>query len=495
MILSIFFIAIGVESFPTDTVSFRRPPYTETARIRSLRPIHRSASTSLHDARRGTELSRYKTRAAILQYTLQKKQKEYKLQDSKLQILQSVIKKLQSSNKNLLEKIKELQQERDGMHVRPQSDEIWPPDLEFQVIKEEFRSKEVEWENALNMARVKYQKIKSRYLKLAEESMAKDADIAFYQDRSKVDESEISFLTKEVEQRDELIAEIEKEKEELQEMLEKQKVEMSNVIELDKEKSSSGDDIEHDHEKLKALQIQVDALTAQNAEAKAQLLELGSKWKSRREEMELLILKEQDKILALQEQLHDSEIKEQSLKEQYEKLSEEFKSFQNSTQLASTEKENLAKQMSKESLEIATAAVRQAEEKERSLKKKLKRAIAQLEDSKTENGDLSNRVSDLESQLEQVQELKQKENEASGLVKKLKMQIKEIENSESAEWEKRLSIQEADYNERIEELQLQIQELKDSVEKDETREIVVLPVQETSRLRRFANRIKSVVKK
>ena len=69
----------------------------------------KNTATSLYETRRGTELSRYKTRAAILQYTLQTKQKEYKLQDSKLQILESVIKKLQSSNKNLLDKIKELQ--------------------------------------------------------------------------------------------------------------------------------------------------------------------------------------------------------------------------------------------------------------------------------------------------------------------------------------------------------------------------------------------------
>lgn len=518
-LLYLLLAGVSVEAFSIERRPFYQASYpsshtgitsTGTCTIGAIRAFSRNpratdTTTSLHQTRRGTELSRYKTRAAILQYTLKTKEKEYKLQDSKLQILQSVIQKLQSSNKNLLDKIKELQQERDGIHFQPQSDEIWPPDMEAQLIKEEFYSKEVEWENTLNMAQVKFQKMRSSCQSLVEEATARDADIVFYQERAKVDESEMVLLRKEVEEREELVASLEEEKDDLQNMLEKQRDEINSVENKGHEERSDNDDIEmQEDERLEKLQNQVEELTEQNAKAKEQLLELGTKWKSRREEMEKLIEKEQDKILVLQEKFSNAESEKKSLQEKYKQSAKEFESLQNSTNLASIEKENLAKQMSKESLEIATAAVLQSEERERELEKKLNGAQTQLQESKIENTGLSDKVSELETQLGQIREMKEKQ-QTNALVKKLQV---ETEDSEHLKWEKRLSDQENEYEGRIQELKSRIEELaKDGdgevdgqlVEHagagDNTREIVVVSVPRQRRLSRLVNRIKSVLKK
>ena len=553
-LLYLLLAGVSVEAFSIERRPFYQASYpsshtgitsTGTCTIGAIRAFSRNpratdTTTSLHQTRRGTELSRYKTRAAILQYTLKTKEKEYKLQDSKLQILQSVIQKLQSSNKNLLDKIKELQQERDGIHFQPQSDEIWPPDMEAQLIKEEFYSKEVEWENTLNMAQVKFQKMRSSCQSLVEEATARDADIVFYQERAKVDESEMVLLRKEVEEREELVASLEEEKDDLQNMLgkqrdeinivenkghereklvasleeekddlqnmlEKQRDEINSVENKGHEERSDNDDIEmQEDERLEKLQNQVEELTEQNAKAKEQLLELGTKRKSRREEMEKLIEKEQDKILVLQEKFSNAESEKKSLQEKYKQSAKEFESLQNSTNLASIEKENLAKQMSKESLEIATAAVLQSEERERELEKKLNGAQTQLQESKIENTGLSDKVSELETQLGQIREMKEKQ-QTNALVKKLQV---ETEDSEHLKWEKRLSDQENEYEGRIQELKSRIEELaKDGdgevdgqlVEHagagDNTREIVVVSVPRQRRLSRLVNRIKSVLKK
>ena len=499
----------GVGAFSYQSACFNKGSsshYTHNGavRIEAFGP-KKGSSTSLQETRRGTELSRYKTRSAILQYTLKTKQKEYKLQDSKLQILQSVIQKLQSSNKNLLDKIKELQQERDGIHYQPQSDEIWPPEMEVEVIKKEFQSKEAEWENALNMAQVKYQKLRKRCQELAEEVSLKDADIAFYQERAEVDESEMVLLRKEVGEREEYVTSLEEERDELQKMLQEKDDMNTTEVSKTQNESNTDDTQEAVDGKLTQLQNQIDVLTEQNIKAKEQLLELGAKWKNRREEMEMLIMKEQDKIIALQEKLFIAESEIHLQQEKNEQLSKEFDALQNSTSLVSIEKEILAKQMSKESLEIATAAVRQAEEREKELKKKLKRSQTQLEKARDESDCFEDKISKLEAQINEIQKTAEKLEKTEELVEKLETQIEVVENTERLKWEKRLSDQENEYERRVQELESQIEDMacNNSVKqivdltvvKNDAREISILPISRPKRLRRLANRIKSLVKK
>lgn len=221
--------------------------------------------------------------------------------------------------------------------------------------------------------------------------------------------------------------------------------------------------------------------------------------------MEILIVKEQDKIIDLQEKFFSAESEIHLQQEKNEQLSKEFDALQNSTSLVSIEKEILAKQMSKESLEIATASVRQAEEREKELKKKLKRSQTQLEKARDESDCFEDKISKLEAQINEIKKTAEKLEKTEQLVEKLETQIKVVENSERLKWEKRLSDQENEYERRVQDLESQIEDMACNnsekqivdltVVKNDAREISISPISRPKRLRRLANRIKSFVKK
>lgn len=468
-----------------------------------------STSSSLHETRRGTELSRYKTRSAILQHTLQTRQKEYQLQDNKLQILQDVIQKLQSSNRNLLQKIQELQKERDGIHLQPQSDEIWPPEMGVNVIKEEFRSKEIEWENTLNMAQVKYQKLRAKYLSLVKDAQDRDADIQFYQERAEVDESEMVLLRNDIMEREELMSTLNKEKEDLLDVIEKQNEPTNRTDELlvqsrgNETEIKVNGDIQEDstvdndngekndtenNNRLLTLQKKVDDLTKQNAIAEDEIREIGIQWEARVENMQKLVEKEQDKIISLQDQLTTVEIERSVQDENYRQLLQEHQSLKNSTILESAQKDI----ENKESLEIATAAVEQAKGKEKELKEKLGSVEKELLLSAKEKNNI-------ESKILALEKVRDNEAKSQALILKLQEQIREIENSERLKWERKLEDQENDHKQRIEELELQIKSMTEinreaSDQIDESLQLVEVPIPRQKRLKRLASRIKSVLK-
>ena len=494
-------------------------------------------STILKANRRGTELSRYKTRTAILTNELQNKQKESQMNKQKLIILENVIRKLQSSNKNLLEKIQELQQEKDGIHLQPESNEIWPPEMEVTLIKEEFQSKEREWENALNMAQVKYQKMKDQFRDLLQDLEDKDSDIKFYQERSKVDDSEINMLREQIETLTKSFdeeRELLKEKQNNDDIIEMKSDETQEEQKTTNEEDESDNDSESEKDaQLIQLQTEVEALKKENMMAKEQLEDLSEQWKCRREALQDLIAKGQKDMEALREELVTAK---SEYEEKCKTMKLEFE--QNYTQFTSMEKEKLAKELSKESVEIATASVRQAEEREKDLLSKLDLSEKQLHSSTEENADLKDKLSLFKTKIENIDRLQQKDAESVAEVEKLKQEVEaakgdlntakkrfesvlakekkhleeEISNlqkqhvdaidTQRLQWEKKISGQQKEHEERLKELQCKIEKMNhtertlDAVVNGDKSEIqVVVPVPKERRLGRLVKRVKNVWKK
>ena len=423
---TLLFIALLAESFSfspvlicqqgSDATHAQFLP-TNTNKLNQWKPPP-TISTRVYSQRRGSELSRYKTRSAILQNTLQIKKSETKLLNQKLEILQSVIKKLQSSNKNLLEKMKHLQQEKEGIHIKDDS-EIWPPDMQAQLVKEEFHSKESEWEKALGMAQVKYTKVKEQCSALAEEVEDRESDIRFYKERAQVDESEMIVLREEISNKDKLFDELGEEVNEL-----KAKLEETGILRENEDLITNNED----GEDLSLLESQIETLEKQNLLAKHQMQDLGTKWKERREELQQVIQEKTARVQALEDDLLKIQTKKVEIEVEWNKTLHDLEHLQNSTESASVEKEELAQQLSKESLEIATAAVRQAEEREKEIQKESDESLKQLEDSKAENVALKKAITGLEEDVRRVKEskaieLERKEQEMKKQIETLKIDL------------------------------------------------------------------------
>ena len=423
---TLLLIALLAESFSFSPLLICRPRpdathaqflTTNTNKLNQWKPPP-IISTRVYAEGGGSELSRYKTRSAILQNTLQTKQSETKLLNQKLEILQSVIKKLQSSNTNLLEKMIHLQQEKEDIHIKDDS-EIRPPDMQAQLIKEEFHSKESEWEKALSMAQVKYTKVKEQCSALADKVEEREIDIRFYKERAQVDESEMIVLREEISNKDKLIDELGVEVNEL-----KAKLEETSIL---RENEDSIANNEYG-EKLSLLEVQIETLEKQNSLAKQQMQDMGTKWKQRREELQQVIEEKTSRVQALEDDLSKMQTAKVEIEVEWNKTLHGLEQLQNSTESASVEKEELAQQLSKESLEIATAAVRQAEEREKEIQIASDESLRQLDDSRAENVALKKTITGLEEDMRRVKEskaieLERKEQEMEKQIKTLKIDL------------------------------------------------------------------------
>ena len=259
-----------------------------------------SSCTSLFVQSGGTDFSKYKIRAAILQHTLERKQSESILLKQKLKILQDVIQKLQKSNKNLLEKLEHQCQEKEGIHVKNSDVEIWPPDMQIQLIKEDFEAKEAQWKNALRIGHTKYVKTKQENKNLTKIIEEKERDLTFYAERSKVDESEINLLKKQMEEKDNLIHELQTQVETLMKRYDA-------IIASQKEYENKCEALElsmlDQCEKLSAANNKIELQAKQLSRSKSRLTDLGDKWNARREDMQEIIERKSHELEKLHEQL------------------------------------------------------------------------------------------------------------------------------------------------------------------------------------------------
>mmetsp|Transcript_29376 Transcript_29376/g.44830 ORF Transcript_29376/g.44830 Transcript_29376/m.44830 type:complete len:601 (+) Transcript_29376:100-1902(+) len=474
-------------------------------------------------------LKKYKIRSTILQHALQTKQKEASLLRDKLTILQDVIQKLQSSNKNLLARVQELKSEKNSIFANnitaeageAKEKELWPPEMEVKLMKEEFNSKEIEYENALTVAQSKYSDVKERCNDLLADIEERDADIRFYQERSMVDESEMNYLREE----------IEKFQAEINEAATAKASEMADQIEKD---GDNGKMTAEEDWQLKELKALIVALEEQNKIARDQFKELNEQWKGRREEMQEIIASTQNKVLSLETDLEQSQLERSQVQTMLEQTQLELEESRDIIQTLkkdavspptatgldklTAEEQAKAKQFSKESLEIATASVRQAEERALELKKKYNKLEKNYEDSIFQNDMLVEKVLELELQLDQYEkaganeDVLKREQELlkriDGLEKELEVAQARFEQVPAGEditddkesgavvdamWKEKISVQKKEYEELI-------QDLKDEVGrlvKAKTAASLSIPPSEAksrqSRLRRVINRVRSLL--
>ena len=76
--------------------------------------------------------------------------------------------------------------------------EIWPPDMQAQLNKDEYEMKEKQWKKAFRMAQLKYAALKEESREWEKEVHEREADVLFYKDRALVDESEILLLREQI---------------------------------------------------------------------------------------------------------------------------------------------------------------------------------------------------------------------------------------------------------------------------------------------------------
>eukprot|EP00979_Chaetoceros_neogracilis_P004204 scaffold744_cov170-Chaetoceros_neogracile.AAC.4 len=422
-------------------------------------------SQSSSSSASSSSFNRYKTRSAILQHTLTQKKNETKLLRQKLEILQSVIQKLQSSNKNLLDKIQYLhQQAQEGgddtvgddndtvdstVGTDKNNTEIWPPDMQAQLNKDEYEMKERQWKKAFRMAQLKYAALKEESREWEKEVHEREADVLFYKDRALVDESEILLLREQI--GDLQCRSIDGVGDSDGDGVDKDSIDGNSIdgnsidndgdggevnsIDGDNIDDNSVDDnsiddnsidndgdggdsidgnsidneinvqdeekankIQNETEKanqLLLLENQIDSLQQLNALAQQQSQQQTIQGNEQREELQREIKLKNDRIQALQKELVEIQEQQGILVEQRNGAVGEMEMLRNSTEAASLVQLEMelrdvaiaaaaaAADANRESLEIATAAVQQAEARSEGLQMELNRTLRELKDSRT----------------------------------------------------------------------------------------------------------------
>lgn len=367
-------------SFVTPVQRYHRQRYGHTDEFLNSQRIVSRLQLSRLSKNAEMDLKKYKTRSEILQQTLLIKKKESESLSQKLEILQDVVKKLQASNKKLIE---QLEQEKNSSKIVESS-------------SEEMSKTKKDYEKALRIAHSKMLQSKQENDILISDIAKLEEKVKDYEEKSTANANDIASLKKEMESKESLILELNEKIKELEHALDEQVQNMSDTL----AKQDAADlDQNLSLKELETLSEQVESLTAQNVQLKNQLEDLGDKWKIHREQLESEICKMADLDNNLQTKVEKLEQEKSSVEKQLENTSSELKSLQSTSEAEIMEKEELAKQLSKESLEIATAAVRQAEEREMKLKKKLKRSQKTVDDISIENEELKESIEKLTEDL------------------------------------------------------------------------------------------------
>eukprot|EP00979_Chaetoceros_neogracilis_P010778 scaffold2594_cov135-Chaetoceros_neogracile.AAC.1 len=209
------------------------------------------------------------------------------------------------------------------------------------------------------MAKLKYVALKEESREWEKEVHEREADVLFYKDRALVDESEILLL---------------------REQIDEEKV---NEIQVEKEKANQ----------LLLLENQIDSLRQLNALAQQQSQQQTIQGNEQRDELQRDLLLKNDRIQASQKELVEIQEQQGILVEQRNGAVGEMEMLRNSTEAASLVQLEMelrdvaitaaAADANKESLEIATAAVRQAEVRSEGLQMELNRTLRELKDSRT----------------------------------------------------------------------------------------------------------------
>jgi chromosome segregation ATPase len=435
------------------------------------------------------QIKKLETRTGIMQHAIQLKSGELETVNRRNILLQDVVKKLQVSNRNLLDKVHQLQHEKEGMHIGTQSEALWPPEMEMEVLREEFNSKEMEWQNTLETALWKYTKLRNDYLdvnmklqQLMQEVADTEEKVLYYEERAKVDDNEINELRKDVEEKEKLLVSM-------------------------KERGLQKEGRLHIESKIKGLEDKIVELESQNEKGKMFVQDLRNRSKKKRENIEIIVSQQQEKngkIMIEMEHLQEDNGK---LRKELHKVKKEMKAVKKDQIMESNEaamrlkgEEERVRLLNKESLDIATAALKQAESRELDLKSQLGKSNQQLEKTMEENTMLNSKVEELQSSIEKEiekynnsMELLAAENDWKAQVNSLVTQLEEARGCRDVlcqqelklrqafdentvrhqsqletnriKWEEQLMAQKTEYKSLVKELKTEISSLNGAINK------------------------------
>lgn len=367
-------------------------------------------------------------------------------------ILQNVVEKLQSTNRQLLTKIKTLQEETAGSYVGDNDKQnIWPADMEVDMIRNEYATKEAEWERTLQLAQKKFKKMKDNAVAAATKVQELQDEIDFFQERAQIDEAEMVKMRKTLKERNEILNDAQIEINDLQAALE----DMQNVnvslegtnkrlngiivsmqkreSEVSRSSKNSSSNEPEENENEEALKWK-----EQSIRARKKLEDLGKKWKERREDMEIIIVDQRATIRELEGALGNIKNEKIDMEKTLQVVNDEVRSLKDTVQnLQSDDVEVKMKkeieEKAKESIEIAQAAVRQAQEREQ----EAKRLLSEKEDmyiaAKNENKalELENERTKkrLETELLKLEERLEMEQDFRSKEETLKLKVKELQDN------------------------------------------------------------------
>mmetsp|Transcript_3426 Transcript_3426/g.3998 ORF Transcript_3426/g.3998 Transcript_3426/m.3998 type:complete len:634 (+) Transcript_3426:18-1919(+) len=349
----------------------------------------------------------YKTRTTILEHALRNKSEELQTLQRRNILLQDVVQKLHLSNRNLLEKINELQKEKEGMHITTETEDIWPPDMQIKVLRDDYNAKEIEWQYALDMAHWKYTTLKGEhynvqeqyqelindytnlqdYVSTLDESNAPDGDNNNVNDDTSSDgegDSEISNDNN-------IEIELLRTKIEEQEIIiDRMKAAQDKVQKQAKEEIIISNDTKNE---MRNLHVTIKELEKENETAKKCIEDLHLSSTKKRESVRNIL----DRIMG---QKIDLETRLNQTLHEVTVVTAQLTNTTIEAEKRREEEEVQAKMYSKESLDIATAAVRQAKSRGLALKKKIRRMKKSLRDTKGDNIYLNKQLEELKSIIE-----------------------------------------------------------------------------------------------
>lgn len=380
------------------------------------------------------------------------------------------------------------------MHISTDSDELWPPEMEMEVLREEFNSKEMEWENALETAHWKYTRLRDEYLdvqmklqELMQEISDAEEKATYYEERAAIDDNEINGLRAQIEEKEELI---------------------ENLKSRD-----LNDDITKKvmESKLEELEGKVADLEAQNESAKVFIQDLRETSKQKRESIEQIIMNEREKNRKAMNNLKSTQAANIELEAELKKTTDDLLNFRTQaknvaeqSKMRKEEEEERVKMLTKESLDFAASTVKQVESRERKLKKILKKIENTLDRKKQQNLVLGTKIEELESAIEEAlkrndqnMDLKAPKNDWTNKISELEVELSKAQDSRNVlcrrelrlrqaleegrqhylsqiatnqeNWEKKMLAQKMEFDLIVDELKTEVISLNDTIRQQEVK--------------------------
>ena len=340
------------------------------------------------------------------------------------------------------------------MHISTQSEEIWPPEMEIEILREEYKGKEMEWQTTIDTAHWKLMKLRDEYyetmLQLQEMTntlQEMEEKVVFLEEKGKLDEKEIDELRDSIDKNELLLLEYQTEKENKEEEEKEKSLSSSNKSDggfggavggwLPSFNDKNDELLKQQQEQITEMNAKVDELEryiqeleTQNTDAKEYIQDIVEKTKQKREEIQNIVLKEKEKNKEIVVQLEASKSANSELTTELDRVNNELLVSQqeirqkNEEALHQRQEQERAAILAQESLDSTAATLKQTESRELKLKDKLKKITRKLGKTKKENAKSNKQIEELKTSLiEKEMEQYDKSMELMVLEKDWKVQV------------------------------------------------------------------------